>query len=162
MPKGKLFIIVAIAATLGVAGCSSSTTEPDTSTTTAPSAADRPEMLAQCLRDAGYPDVVIQEDGGVGVGLPEEQAPLFAAASEECNETLGFNDAALTDEEMSDLYDASVDGATCLEDEGFSISKAPSRETFSESSSETQWFPWGEVPREQLGSALEACPQPQL
>lgn len=164
MRNTGLSLGAAIALTLLISGCSAAGPESDPTASGASdlSYEDRQQQLAQCLRDSGYPDVEIQPDGGIGIGLPKEQTAPFAEASEACSEQLGFNNLEVTDDDLDAMYAAGVEGAKCLKDEGFSVSDAPSLETYKDSDSEDRWNPWFEVPTEQAASALEACPQPML
>jgi hypothetical protein len=102
---------------------------------------------------------------GEDVQIFGEDGPI-EAAREACQEILGLEPetAPLTDEEITSLYEQSLEAATCLEGWGYSISEPPSLEDYIEtyrlsmgSGGPPPWLPHGEVQ-----GGLAQCPQPTL
>lgn len=129
---------------------------------------ERPEAIAQCLRDAGY-DARATADGGVATGgVPTEQQPSLAVASYTCGVQYPFHaelNRPLDDDQIRWLYSYYVgDLRTCLEAEGYTVTSAPSEATFLESyqgRGGEVWTPYNDlasVGSAELQSLAAKCP----
>jgi len=117
--------------------------------------------MKACLKEAGF-DATAYDDGSVGISLPEEQMPAYDAATAACTERLGYDQPAkLTEGQMADLYQKTLDLVDCLENQGFRIIDVPTEQTFIDG---TPFVPYEQVPMSVVGdewnNLIEACPQP--
>lgn len=124
-------------------------------------------VVADCLHEAGFPDVQAEADGGLS--WETSQADAFALAKYICSEQYPLDpkySVQVTDEQLGELYDyLTIVQVPCLEALGFDIPDAPSRTRFVETyPDEAEWLPYGQVvlpsvPGELYERAVESCPQ---
>lgn len=118
------------------------------------------DRLFDCLRDQG----LRVDESGENPEIYGDDAQIQAALTA-CEQIVGPEPvpAPPTDEEITNLYEQSLQAAACLEGLGYTISEPPSLEEFIESvrlagqGGPPQWSPHGEVQ-----GGLEQCPQPTL
>ncbi len=123
--------------------------------------------MADCLREAGFPDVRAEPDGGLS--WETSQADQFALAKYICSEQYPLDpqyDVQVTDEQLGKLYDyLTLVQVPCLEAQGFEIPEAPSKTRFIETYFDSpEWLPYAqvvgpEVAEEAYERAVELCPQ---
>jgi hypothetical protein len=115
---------------------------------------------AACMRELGW-EVEVDPDGVSRTEVPEAQDDVFNADSDACLKQLGVDTArALTDQEVSWLYEYSRISADCLRDAGYAVEDTPSFQRFRDLYATNPWFPWSGVPPEQAPAAIEKCPTP--
>lgn len=124
---------------------------------------ERTEVIAQCLRDAGYPRVVAV-NGEVERGdIPEAQLGSYALSAFVCEAsypTDAMFDRPLTDAQIRELYRyRSTEQRECLEGLGYAISLPPAERAFVENYPERGgWNPMNSVPAFGFEAAQAACP----
>lgn len=124
---------------------------------------ERTEVIAQCLRDAGYPRVVAV-NGEVERGdIPEEQLGSYALSAFVCEAsypTDALFDRPLTDDQIRELYRyRATEHRKCLEGLGYAISLPPAERVFVENYAERGgWNPMNSVPLFGFAAAEAACP----
>ena len=124
-----------------------------------------PDVIAQCMNDAGY-DNVNSVDGGLEVrDVPEAQRSAMALAQFICEAQYPtdpkFN-VPLNESQLSYLFDyLKNEQKPCLEEAGYTISDPPSEQKFIESYYNTGgWSPYSELPTGNTINEMESsCPQ---
>lgn len=125
-------------------------------------------VIAECLSEAGFPDVSADVDGGLSFSLATGQAEAFGLAKFICVAQFPLESKytePLSDEKLAKLYDYLTQvQAPCLEGLGYPISTPPSKQRFIETYLVApEWLPYGELPAnvyegEEIDIALESCP----
>jgi hypothetical protein len=124
---------------------------------------ERTEVVAECLREAGYPRVVAV-NGEVERGdIPEEQLGSYALSAFVCEAkypTDPMFDRPLTDAQIRELYRyRATEQRECLEGLGYAISLPPAERAFVENYPERGgWNPMNSVPLFGFAAAEAACP----
>lgn len=128
---------------------------------------ERAAVIADCLHEAGFPDVHAEPDGGLS--WQTTQAEQFALAKYVCFEQYPLDpkyDVQVSDEQLGELYDyLTLVQVPCLEDLGFEIPEAPSKTRFIETYFDSpEWLPYAQVvspdaPADAYERAIELCPQ---
>jgi len=128
---------------------------------------ERSAVIAECLHEAGFPDVRAEPDGGLS--WETAQAEQFALAHYICSEQYPLDpkyNVQATDEQLGELYDyLTLVQVPCLEALGFEIPEAPSKTRFVETYFDSpEWLPYvqvigPEVPADDYDRAIEQCPQ---
>lgn len=147
------------------AGCDTSVTTLTTEPTVAPtwySIAERAELAAQCMTEAGIEATVTSD--GIGV-LVTHGGQVNAALQIEgtCWEEIDRRYPAPP--ELSDLeaYEALVEAAECLRSEGIDVPPAPTFETWSNvGEDEDSWSPFDYISSDLFWQYHAICPQPGL
>ncbi|MGO1496891.1 MAG: hypothetical protein ACTJGQ_02500 [Agrococcus casei] len=116
---------------------------------------ERPEQLADCLRQAGYPDAEAFPDGSVGVSPgPDDQELLYLISSYTCYASIPFEAVYNTppnDSQIEWLYHYFTrELADCIDSQGYAIpNNAPSFSQFREAmtgNGSEYWSPYVELP----------------
>jgi hypothetical protein len=125
------------------------------------------QVIAECLHEAGFPDVQADPEGGLS--WQTSQAEAFALAMYVCQAQFPLDpkyDVQVTDEQLGKLYDyLTLVQVPCLEALGFDIPEAPSKARFVETYFDApEWLPYTavtspEAPAEAAERAIELCPQ---
>lgn len=125
--------------------------------------------IADCLREAGYPDVNADPDGGLSFETLESQAEQFALAKYVCVAQFPLETrftAPLTEEQLGRLYDyMTLVQAPCLEAQGFDIPAPPSKQRFVETyATAPEWLPYANLPldvlqSDRLAEIQDLCPE---
>jgi hypothetical protein len=106
--------------------------------------------------------VEVDDNSQIVATYPSTQQAEYERDSRECLVELGVDPDAPTPENLVEsAYPQYKAGAACLRSSGWSISKAPSLQRFKETYETEPWFPWAEIPIEDLTMALEQCPAPE-
>lgn len=121
--------------------------------------------LAACMRDAGHPVEI--HPGGAVSGLPGGTAAddAFDLCAEQQRD-----DSPLSDEQLRLQYDRALDTRECLLARGYTISEAPTLETWLEQQRDPgpgDWVPFHQAIRQMRGdgaaaeyaATYAACPQ---
>lgn len=124
---------------------------------------ERPAVLAECLRAAGYPQVTAS-DGGIEPGrVPDELAGSFALSRYICEASYPTDpvfDRALSEAQIRALHRyRSAEQRECLVALGHLISRPPSEQAFVDGYAERGgWNPLTSVPAFRFDAAVAACP----
>jgi hypothetical protein len=99
-------------------------------------------VMEGCMHDLGWPDTKATPDGGLDSGrIENSQVGARDLAMYTCSAKYPIDpkySIPLTNDELSELYDYLANELQpCLEEEGYEVPDAPSRETFIESYTET-------------------------
>lgn len=88
--------------------------------------------LAECLRERGFEVDHNPEDLGFKIPLASEQREAFEQAEAACRADAGEppSPPGWTDEELTNLYEQSVEAYQCLVSEGYHPAEPPSLATF--------------------------------
>lgn len=144
--------------------------EPDTTESTSLSRSEANarsgEEYARCMQDRGWN----AEWDGVGVqsDYPLDQEDEFRADEKACREETGFGDfIPYSAAELDDLYDAMIEVAECMQENGLPVDDPPSREFYAEvvGGGGLGWHPYDAVYRDgidAIAQAEAACPLPDL
>lgn len=171
---GRLFIslLCAVVALL-VTGCSGDPQQPRLETDAAKQSSDFLDASVACMRERGWDIEVREDDSWYAPGVSEEQYDAYVADTNECqeqNETIEQPED-VSAERWKNGYDAVVESAECLRDQGYDIPKAPSfqawKDSFFAGGGANQWLPWGFVPvpsmsADEFTSLEKVCPQVEL
>ncbi|WP_372984947.1 hypothetical protein [Microbacterium sp.] len=116
----------------------------------------------ECLEGKGWAVEVDEESMQFRVDTASDSEQLELEEDDAaCYEELGVDpNRALTSDEFDLLYRQYQEGASCLENLGFEISAAPSRQVFSDTYYSDPWLPWTEVSDAEFSEAVEICPMP--
>lgn len=117
--------------------------------------------MTSCMGDAGF-DIQTFGDGSIQISLDESLSASYEAALTECMTKFGYDaPREYTDEQMSAIYQDTLDLVDCLEREGYAITNIPSEQAFKDS---RYFFPYEEVPytldAEEWESLQRECPAP--
>ena len=143
-------------------------TRPDTTSIRIVSPDDWAGAITGCMNDGGFPEVAARHDGGVDAGaVNAEQQEAYDLTYFACTAQYPVDpkySEPLTDAQVERLYRYYKDDlAPCLEDQGFTISAAPSEQLFFETYESEPWIPYGEiimlVSPEQLQNLQKSCPE---
>jgi hypothetical protein len=126
-------------------------------------------VMADCLHDAGFPDVTADDDGGISYSSPADQASQLALAKYVCSAQYPI-DPKYTDEPTDDMVGELYEYLTkvqvpCLEEQGITVPEPPSKTIYIESYGEGDtWVPYLAIPAEAYGDGTfdelqELCPQ---
>lgn len=149
---------------------SSQTGQPSTSSDGATLSPDQEygQLVAQCLRDKGWPVEFNPRDRSTSVDYPAAQEEAYLADRAECDAQFSDRlEEPLTspeDPRWQEQYEFHLNSAECLRQEGYSIPEAPSFEVYVEqylAGAENAWLPYGFVPAMDEAALLalqEKCP----
>lgn len=124
------------------------------------------EAIAQCMSDAGF-QASAEPDGGVKYEeIPEAQGEAQSVANYVCSVQYPVDPTyarPLNEEQLDYLYWYFTNELIpCLEEEGHSVSTAPSRSTFIDQYDSNPWSPYSDVAAVSDAAWLainEKCPQ---
>lgn len=124
--------------------------------------------LVACYREAGWDAEIVDGDGLRVPSVTEGQRDAFEVTVAECEQQLGAPPMAppLDEEQIRDHYDALLEAAECLRQEGIDVEPPPSVERFIDTwdADGGGWHPHQSIDSgapgdwEQLN---ERCPQPR-
>lgn len=161
--------LLALSAAAMLGGCTTTTSAPSADTSSAvssvrskyPEPVDLAEARAKCLTKAGWA-VSVQEDASISVDLKPGTEADYRHDDDQCLKRLGIDpDASPSRTQLRQAYEASVQGAACLREGGWTISTAPTFDTFEDHYDSDPWYPWAEVPDEDFAEAARSCPTPE-
>lgn len=131
-----------------VGGCSQ---PPATApTTTSPSSA-RLELVAQCMRDAGW-DVEVTWDGSVKGNYPADQRDRWWATMNDCQDQAKaqYPEPVADEPGMTAAYEAEIENRDCLVKAGYDIPDPPSLQQYMDTFTTSRWTAY---------AALDAFPE---
>jgi len=184
-------IAVLLLAVLAVSGCAESPSEvgpvggtsdweqfhaefpdvpkPETTVVRTVDPAEWASVIANCMHEAGFPDVVAEEDGSLSWEGLTEQAEQLGLAKYICLAQYPLDPKYTTkptEEQIGKVYDyLTLVQVPCLEELGFEIPEPPSKTRFIETYLDSpEWLPYAQVagpdvPAEAYEQAVELCPQ---
>jgi hypothetical protein len=130
---------------------------------------ERPQLLATCMNEAGFPDVTVSADGGVMSGeVSAEQSEAYDVAFYVCQTQYPLDpkyNEPLTDDQLSLLYEYYTgELSECLHGLGYTFSDPPSKQSFIDSYTTAPWGPWYESVQQVTSDAeydtlVRTCPQ---
>lgn len=111
-----------------------------------------PAALDACLGEEGFPQVSVRPDGALESGpMPKEQQEPYAVSTWKCMAQYPFEprfNQELSEEQITEIYEYYAGPLTaCLQDAGYEISEAPSKNTFVEGyyTAPDLWNPFADV-----------------
>ena len=143
---------------------------PDVATVRFVALAESPQVLADCITEAGFP-ASATADGGLSFGaIPDEQAEAQSVAVYTCRAMYPTDPSYLqpfTEEQLAYLYHYSAHELTeCVQASGYDVPELPSRSVFDQGmSGETEywWNPYKlvaeEATHDELMAVTSDCPQ---
>lgn len=114
--------------------------------------------VQRCMADRGW-SIEVMEDGGVFAEYPPGQEESGRADLQECGEAATPPLVPMTDEQLSDFYEALALQIDCLRAASFPYDDLPSREQYISSGGAWAQFGGYSSP-EQVTAARSACPDP--
>lgn len=125
-----------------------------------PTPMDLAKARAACLNERGW-GVKVNERAEIEATYASNRQSEYEDDNRTCLVALGVDPEAPTPPHVvEEAYRIYVDGAQCLASSGWPISRAPSIQTFKDTYETAPWYPWGEVPPEDMADALTQCPGP--
>lgn len=127
--------------------------------------------MARCMTEKGW-NVTANTDGSWETvdSIHVSQEQQFEADVEECRDRFGYERGApkMTQEEAEEFYDAQLDAAECLRENGYTTPEAVSKQAAVESlinGGPPLWDPYEHVvdsadSATELEEVFEKCPQP--
>ena len=126
-------------------------------------------VIADCLHDAGFPNVHADSDGGLSYETPPQQAEPFGLAKYVCMAQYPLDPKytkPATDEQLGKLYDyLTLVQVPCLEAQGLEVPPPPSKTRFIETYYDSpEWLPFAMVSEQAeangtLDQLDRLCPQ---
>jgi len=147
MLKRNLITVCAVVALqLSLTSCSGSQpdqpTQEDQSALSLSAASDQ---VYNCLTERGW-DVKITWDGGIEASsqsIPAEQESKYSDDSSECWGAIDNAVAAMTPEEIGNVYEQELITRDCLVDQGYTVETPPSKQQFVDSFQSDRWSAYG-------------------
>jgi hypothetical protein len=160
--RWALATVVAVSA---VSGCSGGDPAPVPPTSTG--AADGgTQALVDCMRERGWDATFDESDGSMLVtDVPDAQSEQYARDNLECQAQAGIDadPAALTDDQLHELYQHEVATAECLRGEGVDVPEPSSEQAFHDAyasgSAFSAYAAVGNVSEDEWNRLNAACPQ---
>jgi hypothetical protein len=122
---------------------------------------DLARARVECLQDRGWESELDETTGQIYTPVPESDENAFDEDDAACFDELGVDpDRSLTSAEFDTLYAQYLEGAHCIEQQGFVVSEPPSRQVFQETYETNAWVPWTEVGDDDFAEVLDRCPMP--
>lgn len=158
-----------LCAAAALAGCTTAASTPSSDASSAVSGArsrypepiDLAKARARCLEQSGWA-VTVRDDATITADLEPGTESDYRQDDANCLKSLGIDpDAPPTQAQLRRAYEVSVKGAACLRDGGWSISNAPTFDTFVDKYESDPWYPWAEVSDEDFAEATKLCPTPE-
>lgn len=143
--------------------------KPDTSVVRTVDPEEWASVIATCMNDAGFPDVVADGDGSLSWEGPTQQAEQLGLAKYICLAQYPLDPKYTTkptDEQIGLVYDyLTLVQVPCIEAHGIEVPEAPSRAIFIETYLDSpEWLPYALISAEAdaqgvLSELQEQCPQ---
>lgn len=159
--RSTTYVVALIAGmALFYAGCASNSGDSQNTPETYVSEAEWYSVMVDCMQDRGWP-VELDDDGGFGMSVPEDQSALYDEAVEECTAEVGVEVAPLSETELRDIYDGHLEVVSCLEEIGILVT-APSWSEFQSTTGENGWHPYNDLSDSEFSVAFQECPPAEL
>lgn len=121
---------------------------------------DLSEARADCLNDRGW-GVKVNERAEIEATYTSNRQAEYENDNKACLLELGIDpDAPTPATVVEDAYKLYLEGAKCLTSAGWAVTEPPSLQTFKDTYETSPWYPWSEVPEQEMAEALSQCPGP--
>lgn len=153
---------VALVATAAVSSCAPESPDVETIKSEYATPLDLMNARVDCLESKGWVVKVDEQSMQFRIDTANDAEQMKLEKDDaDCYAELGVDpNRKLTSAEFDLLYEQYQDGSECLENLGFTISAAPSRQVFADSYYDDPWLPWNEVSDAEFDEAIKVCPMP--